>query len=132
MVETQQYPNYLRAAALSNTIVTWYEGPLPDVPVSLPVFREVTPAGKIRIAVKGPHKWSQATAKVWRRAPVLVLLGGWLLAGIFAALLLVVGGASTESSPLLTIWALGFPALIVLQFVLTIRGTFFNKPHNRK
>jgi hypothetical protein len=119
MVETQQYPNYLRATELSNTIVTWYEGPLPDVPVARPISIEITE--KIRPArpsAATPRKWTQTTAKVWRRAPVLVLLLGWLLAGSIVAIL------SRESSPILTTWALGFPALIALQFILTIRGVF--------
>lgn len=118
MIETQQYPNYLRATELSNTIVTWYEGPLPDVPLSRPIPMEATE--KIRLArpAAGPRKWTQATAGAWRRAPVLVLLLGWLLAGSIVAIV------SRESSPLLTIWALGFPALIALQFILTIRGVF--------
>lgn len=126
MIETQQYPNYLRATELSNTIVTWYEGPIPDVPLSRPI--SIGAPAKIRPAANPhPRKWTQATARLWRRAPVLVLLGGWLLSGILGALLLIVAGVSRESSPLLTIWALGFPALIVLQFLLTIRGSWRRK-----
>ncbi|HEY4089458.1 MAG TPA: hypothetical protein VGM43_26205 [Bryobacteraceae bacterium] len=123
MVETQQYPNYLRAAELSNTIVTWYEGPLPDVPLTRPISTGRTE--KIRHArpstAASTHKWTQTTAKLWRRAPVLVLLVGWLLAGSIVAIL------SRESSPILTTWALGFPALVSLQFILTIRGVWRRK-----
>jgi hypothetical protein len=122
MVETQQYPNYLRATELSNTIVTWYEGPLPDVPLTRPI--SIKRNGKIRSARPTPgssHKWTQTTARLWRRAPVLVLLFGWLLAGSIVAIL------SRESSPILTTWALGFPALIALQFILTIRGVWRRK-----
>jgi len=122
MIETQQYPNYLRATELCNTIVTWYEGPLPDAPVSrsIPIER----AEKIRstrLTAATPPKWTQTTARLWRRAPVLVLLIGWLLAGSIVAIV------SRESSPLLTTWALGFPALIALQFILTIRGVWRRK-----
>ena len=119
MIETQQYPNYLRATELSNTIVTWYEGRLPDFPITRPLSTEATE--KIRSprpTAATPRKWTQTTAKLWRRAPVLVLLLVWLLAGSIVAIL------SRESSPLLTTWALGFPALIALQFILTIRGAF--------
>jgi hypothetical protein len=125
MVETQQYPNYLRAAELSNTIVTWYEGRLPDVPIARPISIEATEKIQSARSTASPRKWTEvttkATARLWRRAPVLALLLGWLLAGSIVAIL------SSESSPLLTIWALGFPALIVLQFVLTIRGSWRRK-----
>ncbi|HVW11643.1 MAG TPA: hypothetical protein VHC90_23835 [Bryobacteraceae bacterium] len=110
MIETQQYPNYLRAAELGNTIVTWYEGAIPDVPLARTTRVEVRARG-------GTPAWPGAVRKLWRRAPLLVLLGGWLLAGIAGALLI-----RSEFSPLFTVWALGFPALIVLQFLLTIRG----------
>jgi hypothetical protein len=116
MIETEQYPNYLRAAELGNTIVTWYEGPLPDVPISRPVPIEA--ADKIppaRSIAATPRKWTQATARLWRRAPVLVLLIGWLLAGV------IVANISAKA------WALGFPALVALQFVLSIRGAWRRK-----
>ena len=122
MIETQQYPNYLRATELSNTIVTWYEGPLPDMPVTRSIA--IGGAEKIRSArpaVATSHQLTQATAKLWRRAPVLVLLLGWLLAGSVVAIV------ARESSPLLTTWALGFPALVALQFILTIRGVWRRK-----
>jgi len=118
MVETQQYPNYLRAAELSNTIVTWYEGRLPDIPIARPMVIEPAHEAPAR---SGSAVWTRTVTHAWRRAPVLVLLLGWLLAGSIVAIL------SRESSPLLTIWALGFPALIVLQFVLTIRGSWRRK-----
>ena len=115
MIETQQYPNYLRATELTNTIVTWYEGRLPDAPISRLMVSE--PVQGLRMRSDG-SAWKRSVTHAWRRAPVLVLLGGWLLAGSIVAIL------SRESSPLLTTWALGFPALIVLQFILTIRGAF--------
>jgi hypothetical protein len=74
--------------------------------------------GRARPTAATPRKWTQTTARLWRRAPVLVLLIGWLLAGSIVAIL------SRESSPILTTWALGFPALVALQFILTIRGVF--------
>ena len=116
MIETQQYPNYLRATELSNTIVTWYEGGVPDVPVSRPIA--LKPVRDVWRTRSEPRPWTRAIKHGWRRAPVLVLLLGWLLAGSIVAIL------SRESSPILTTWALGFPALIAFQFILTIRGAF--------
>jgi len=112
MIETQQYANYLRAAELSNTIVTWYEGPLPDVPLARPI--SIRAAEKIRSSrtTASPHKWTQTAARLWRRAPLLVLLVSWLLAGV------IVANISAKA------WALGFPALVALQFILAIRGAF--------
>jgi hypothetical protein len=113
MIETQQYPNYLRAAELGNTIVTWYEGPLPDVPVTRRVSMEATEKiRRARSSAAAPRRWTQTTARLWRRAPVLVLLIGWLVAGV------IVANISAKA------WALGFPALVALQFILTIRGAF--------
>ncbi|HVY94028.1 MAG TPA: hypothetical protein VHA14_14810 [Bryobacteraceae bacterium] len=111
MIETHQYPNYLRATELSNTVVTWFEGPIPGVPLSPPV--RIQRVNEIR-APRTESKWPAAVAKLWRRAPLLVMLGGWLLLGIAVVII--------NSRPVFTIWALGFPALIVLQFLLTTRG----------
>jgi hypothetical protein len=128
MIETQQYPNYLRAAELGNVIVSWYDGPLT---VGARRTLAVTGATEPRPETPARRQWRHVTARLWKRAPLLVLLAGWLLAGVAGALLLRVAGVPTDSSPLFTIWALGFPALIVLQFVLTIRGAWLNKQRNK-
>ncbi len=110
MIETQQYPNYLRATELSNTIVTWYEGRLPDMPIARSIA--VEPVRHVRRTPSEPRPWTRAIKQGWRRAPVLVLLIGWLVAGI------IIANISAKA------WALGFPALVALQFILTIRGAF--------
>jgi hypothetical protein len=48
--------------------------------------------------------------RIWQRAPLLVLLAGWFVAGI------AIAPFSVE------LWAGGFLALVGLQFVLTVRG----------
>jgi hypothetical protein len=113
MIETQQYPNYLRATELGNTIVTWFEGPIPDVPLSRPI--RIESVNQIA-ARRRASTWPATVGKLWRRAPLLVLLGGWLLAGSAGALLF------RPSASYFTLWGVGFPALIVLQFLLTTRG----------
>jgi hypothetical protein len=133
MIETQQYPNYLRATELSNTIVAWYEGPLPGVAAGRSTTiqpPELEPRDEVRLR-SAAAKWTHSVTTAWRRAPLLVLLTGWLLIGIAGALLLRIAGGAAGSSPLFTLWALGFPALIVLQFALTVRGAWLNKPVNK-
>ncbi|HWF09106.1 MAG TPA: hypothetical protein VG297_11625 [Bryobacteraceae bacterium] len=53
--------------------------------------------------------------KAWRRAPLLVLLAGWAMAGIALALIF-----SRETAA--AIWAIGFLILVVLQFLITTRN----------
>jgi hypothetical protein len=128
MIATEQYPNYLRAAELGNVIASWYDGPL-TVGSSfrtLAVESATETQRRARRESSVRRQWTDVTARLWKRAPLLVLLAGWLLAGITGALLLRVADIPTDASPLFTIWALGFPALIVLQFALTIRGAWRN------
>ena len=61
--------------------------------------------------------------RIWKRAPLLLLLIGWLLSGGFAGLLVKTLDVSDyRTAPAFKIWAIGFLALVVFQFVATIRG----------
>lgn len=119
MIATQQFPNYLRAAELGNEIASWYDGPL----TVNPAFRRDT-AGRVRGAeFRLELRWVQSLRKWWNRAPMLVLLGGWLLTGVVGAIVMrFIDISASDSSLFFNIWATGFLALIVLQFVLTVRG----------
>ena len=59
---------------------------------------------------------------------MLILLTAWLVAGLAAALWLRLGATAYETGLVLDVWAMGFLALVVIQFVTTIRGALGPKP----
>jgi hypothetical protein len=69
-----------------------------------------------------------AMMNVWNRAPLLVLLVTWLLSGIIVDVLLkVVHASASDTTAIVEFWAVGFLALIVFQFVATVRGAFLRR-----
>jgi hypothetical protein len=114
LIETGQIPNYLRAAELGRTVTSWY--------------------GDARPASAGPaaRAWGQlylslvgALERLWQRAPLLILLAGWLVAGVAARVVLWCLSVPTyEVEAASYIWDTGFLALVVFQFLATVRSAF--------
>ena len=119
-IETGQIPNYLRAEELGRIVAGWYQAPVPS---------------DASLAVEGRRSRGQAVPvwqiprllkRLWRRAPLLVLLALWLLAGTVAELL-----PRSWHSPPVELWATGFLALVVFQFLFTVRNALRPKPSRR-
>ena len=122
-IETGQLANYLRATELGRVVFARYEEPLP-VPAIIRSERAARQR-ELRLFMSG------AIARLWRRAPLLVLLTGWLLMGAIAGIFLRVSNVpADESARAFNIWAIGFLALVVFQFVATIRGALRPKSGN--
>jgi hypothetical protein len=104
-IQTGQYLNYLRAGELGRVVASWYDGPV------------AVPAGSPK--KQNPHlRFGGVLKAIWRRAPLFCLLVGWLLPGLFLRLLNM-PAYRTESA--FNIWGLGFLALVLFQFVATVR-----------
>lgn len=116
-IATGQLSNYLRAAEMGRMVISWYDDASPIYAGfnARAVARDRYPSLSMR--------WSDMLARLWGRAPLLVLLMGWLLSGGFAGLLMkTMGEPGYKTAPSFKIWAIGFLALVVFQFVVTIRG----------
>ena len=115
LIATRQLPNYLRAAEMGRTVISWYDE---ASPASVGFDAEAVARNRkppLRMRVCG------ALGRMWRRAPLLVLLLGWLLSGGFTGLLMkAMDVPGYRTAPVFKIWAIGFPALVVFQFVVTI------------
>lgn len=112
-IATGQLPNYLRAAELGREVLSWYAEASSAQAVSLSRPPSLT------------KQFHTIVARMWRRAPLLVLLTGWLLAGSIAGLVArIISVPDYKTAPAFEVWAVGFLALIVFQFVATIRGAF--------
>jgi hypothetical protein len=99
-LESGQYANYIRAAELGGIVLARYSG---------------RPAGS-----RG-----ERLRKLWRRAPLLVLLLGWLGVGLVGGVLSVMerlSGAGPISEGTVEIWATGFLMLVLFQFFVTVRN----------
>lgn len=122
-IATGQLPNYLRAAEIGRVVISWYDEASP-VSVGFDaktILRNRHPSLGMRLY--------GIVARMWRRAPLLVLLIGWLLSGGFAGLVAkVMDVPDYRTAPAFKIWATGFLALVVFQFVATIRGAFRPEP----
>jgi hypothetical protein len=112
------HANYLRAAALAETIQSAYWG-------ATLIHDQTASPMRVSFRKEGglPRTWAFAMASfkklpervrlLWRRAPLLVLLLTWLAVGIFGGILF--SGFGFE------FWALGFLALVGFGFYRTIR-----------
>jgi hypothetical protein len=102
-IETGQLANYYRAADLGQALITAY-----------------TPRERILIR----RKLAAFASVLWRRAPLLALLLGWLavgLAGALMAMLRLLSASTVQAG--FELWGLGFLALVVFQFYVTTRKT---------
>jgi hypothetical protein len=123
-IATGQIPNYLRAAEIGRVVISWYDE------ASLASFRLDAEAAALYRRPSLRMRFYAMVGTIWRRAPLLLLLIGWLLSGGFAALLVrIIGVPGYKTALAFEIWAIGFPALAVFQFVVTIRGTL--RPKSR-
>ena len=94
-IESGQLANYIRAAELGQMVMARYKT-----------------APRVR-----PRR--RFVAKMWRRAPMLVLLLAWLTAGVvgFAlSFLLRLSAGSVDTG--FGVWAVGFLVLVGLQFII--------------
>jgi hypothetical protein len=68
---------------------------------------------------------SQRIRKLWQRAPMLVLLLGWLGVGLVGGAISVLGRLSGEGpldTGVVEIWVSGFLGLVLFQFLATVRS----------
>ena len=113
-IEVGSVANYFRAEELGRTVVSWYDGPLPLVAF----VPEASPSPRVQRALQ----------KLWRRAPLAVLFLGWLVAGIVGGVFLRLLSVPAYSTAVpFDIWGLGFLLLVVLQFVVTVRGALLRR-----
>jgi len=109
-IETGQIANYFRAAELGRVVLAWHEND------------EAPELSRRELRLRAQSR--NALAGLWRRAPLLVLLTGWMTAGIVTGLLLgMLRIPAYESSWAFDLWALGFLGIVVVQFaVVALRG----------
>jgi hypothetical protein len=110
LIESGQLANYYRAADLGLVVIGAYSP------------RDRTPEKKVRVAVV--HRRVAAMIRaLWRRAPLLVLLLGWLavgVAGALIAMLKVFSASSVQAG--FELWGVGVLGLVVFQFYVTTRN----------
>ena len=117
LIASNQLSNYLRAGELGREVIAWYEGPLA---VAIGEIEKAGDEERLSRLARMMH--------LWNRAPLLVLLVTWLLSGIIVDLLLKFANASADkTTAIVEFWAIGFLALIVLQFVAAVRGSFLRR-----
>jgi hypothetical protein len=124
--QTGGYTNYLRAAALAETIQSAYWGASLIFEQTVP---PATPSARLGFEKKTAFvlTWPFAVAsfkklqkpvrllgqQLWRRAPLLVLLLSWLVVGVVGGIFF--SGFGFE------FWAIGFLALVGFGFYSTVR-----------
>jgi hypothetical protein len=109
--ESGQLVNYIRAAELSQAVMAFYNAAPPDIRLN-------ARPGKIarRTAIG-------LAAGLWRRVPMLVLLLGWLALGVAGGAIAIFARWNTSTVQAgVEVWAVGFLALVMLQFWISVRG----------
>lgn len=132
LVDAGGYANWIHSAEISQKVIDpslW--APPPMTLERLPEQDKVSYiAGmRSRAALASLRLWSAATVKgvkkLWRRAPLLALLLGWLLAGLVAAVIALFLENDLPASVTawgFEIWALGFLALVGFGFYARVRN----------
>jgi hypothetical protein len=122
LIETGQVLNYLRAGELGRIVLSWYDG-------SLPVRVGLGPGGvRLRPNKQLGLQVVRVVRRLWHRVPMLILLTAWLVTGTFAGAVGKMENSTRKTTALVFgIWATGFLALVVFQFVMTIRGALRRK-----
>jgi hypothetical protein len=143
LLEAGGYGNYIRTSELANTLQSAFWAASipapPDVPPAFGVKKEDTPlkrtgAGPAALAL-AQYSWEALrqklpprAEKLWRRAPLLVLLLGWFFIGLFIGLFSAAAKLVWPDSWIVAasdfgfeLWALGFLALVGFGFFATVR-----------
>jgi hypothetical protein len=111
--ETGQLFNYIRASELSQAVIASYSIVVPAAPSSVL-----------------QRAWPELMRKFWQRVPLLVLLAAWFALGLIGAaisFLARVAGAAVSPATVqagFELWGVGFLALVVVQFLITVRRTW--------
>jgi hypothetical protein len=139
LLEAGGYANYVRAAELATTLQSAYWGATviePPPPVSAPngLEKEDSAIKRQGVGSAANDLWEtlaklpRHVATLWRRAPLLVLLGGWFLVGLAGGFLSALAktvwprsGIVPASDLGFQIWGLGFLALVGLGFWARVR-----------
>jgi hypothetical protein len=125
LIDAGGYANFIRAGQLSQLVIDWCG--LPPLPVTLP--------GPKRTAAPEQHfdaprrQIPPTLRKLWRRAPLLVLLLGWLAVGLagglfYAGLRAVIPEAVPKPADAagFGFWGMGFLALVGFGFYARVRN----------
>ena len=127
LLEAGGYANYISSATLSQMAIIQYNflpSPAPQSrvdPKSAPIPLAHTSAGL-------PSRWAPRIRKLWRRAPLLVLLLGWLAIGfVGGSVSAILRSYWPETWPAslvswgFDVWGIGFLALVGLGFYAKVR-----------
>jgi hypothetical protein len=129
-VESGQLINYFRAAELSQAVMAFY--PAAVVPLRKSV-------GEEKSAIVSQRRYAEAVRTLWRRVPMLVLLGAWLAAGLAVGIPLVLSRVAdvelitpASARVLFESWGLGFLLLILFQFFFSLRNAGRKTPTDQR
>jgi len=126
LVESGQLVNYFRAADLSEAVIAFYARAVPDLALDTARGAE---RGKLNSKQGGRHAVLRLVKIWWATVPLLVLLVGWVALGAAGgAIVQLARAAGVELLSASTVraafelWGVGFLALVVFQFWITVRG----------
>lgn len=93
--------------------------------------REATDSAGRRWTGLGSSAWS-GTRRLWTRAPLLVLLLGWLAAGLCTGTAAILFAASAAPvNAIFEVWAIGFLAIVCFGFYARVRSIQFPRRAKR-
>jgi hypothetical protein len=123
--DSGQHINYVRAAELAQMVLAYYPVPVAGVRSAgrsnllNEALDSLSGAFKPAARTRPPHALHRLKA-LWRRAPLLILLAGWLSIGLIGAFISLLAGSASQAP--VEIWATGFLVLVGFQFIVTVRN----------
>jgi len=143
LLEAGGYANYIKTAELATTLQSAYWGASVMQPPLIngadALEKEDTPIGRRRagsaVLALGYYSWEKlreklprGVAALWQRAPLLALLGAWLILGLGGGFFAVLAKAVWPDSWVVAasdfgfeVWGLGFLALVGFGFWAQVR-----------
>lgn len=124
LIEAGGFANWVHSAEVSQMALDQYRWAPTDIP-SQQLVRDGTRIRVGRATSEGRRRMAALLKNLWRRAPLLVLLLGWLAAGLAGAVFAAVFRQDLPASAVgwfFEIWALGFLALVLFGFYMRVRN----------
>jgi hypothetical protein len=121
LIESGQPNNLVRAAELSQTVLAYVTVPVFDARITS--VRGSKPRQRSRSFQAGKR-----LKAIWQRAPLLLLLAGWFSVGLVGGIISLIGrysGRGPLSPVAVGIWVIGFLAMVLFQFIVTLRNARF-------
>lgn len=125
-LESGQHINYVRAGELGHIVLVHYSAPVTELNPPMRISAAKSSLSDRPMFPPRTRLTLEHLRAIWQRAPLLVLLAAWFALGLAAGFIHFIGRYTRHqlvNAIALEIWTVGFLALVVFQFFVTVRNS---------